>query len=30
MLGPGIKDIAKGIEKMVDQVLAWIPSESNS
>ncbi len=23
MLGPGIKDIAAGIEKLVDQVLAW-------
>jgi enhancing lycopene biosynthesis protein 2 len=23
MLGPGISDIAKGIEKLVDQVLAW-------
>jgi enhancing lycopene biosynthesis protein 2 len=24
MLGPGISDIAKGIEKLVDQVLAWV------
>jgi enhancing lycopene biosynthesis protein 2 len=28
MLGPGIADIAKGIEKLVDQVLAWVSSES--
>ncbi|MEJ2639649.1 MAG: isoprenoid biosynthesis glyoxalase ElbB [Desulfosarcinaceae bacterium] len=28
MLGPGITDIAKGIEKLVEQVLAWISPES--
>jgi enhancing lycopene biosynthesis protein 2 len=28
MLGPSIGDIAKGIEKLVDQVLTWVSSES--
>jgi enhancing lycopene biosynthesis protein 2 len=30
MLGPGIAAIAKGIEKLVDQVLAWISPEGRA